>query len=81
MIEYVETEVDVLSNMCAEECFMNNPSGIDCVMECEACGEGIDRCPETCLDDCVDCACCFCKNADPLGDLQDFACTIAASTS
>ena len=55
---------------------MNNLSGVNCYNDCDACGEGVDRCPQMCIDDCADCLCCACDALwTPM--YKDFVCNMA----
>jgi hypothetical protein len=65
-------------DLCAEVCLVNE-NGVDCYDDCAACGEGVDRCPQDCMEGCDDCACCHCEISDEMD--RDFSCTLAAEIS
>jgi hypothetical protein len=74
------TEEDMLKEACKPECVDNNDGGVNCYEHCDACGEGIDRCPQECLDNCADCVCCFCEVIEEPG-LKDMICNISAEVN
>lgn len=73
------TEEEMLKEACKDVCVNNNEGALNCYEDCDACGEGIERCPKECLDECADCTCCFCEHVPE--EIKELVCTISAEVN